>query len=225
MTDAIPLRPAGAGRPPSRARRTGGWAAAVAVLVIIAAVVWVGSVAFRVWWVARDDEHPRSDAIVVLGASQYDGVPSPILQARLEHALTLYGQGVAPRIITVGGKLEGDRFTEAEAGKKWLVGAGVPQSDVIAVPTGSDTWASTEAVASVMKRKGLTSAVIVTDPWHSLRAREMARHAGVTATTSPTRSGPIVRERLTELRYVARETGAYVDFQWRRLTGGLATGE
>ena len=98
---------------------------------------------------------------------------------------------------------------------------GVPASDVIAVGEGTDTWNSLQAVDAVMSDKGWDSAVIVTDPWHSFRSREMARHLGIDVATSPTRSGPVVAERLTEERYVARETAAYLAFQWQRVTGAL----
>ncbi len=197
------------------------WVTLALFFALVLLVAWVMSVAFRVWWVARQDEQPRSDAIVVLGASQYDGTPSPILEARLEQALSLYRAGVADTIVTVGGKLEGDRFTEAASGKAWLVEEGVPASAVVAVGEGSDTWTSLLAVNDAMDDIGLADAVIVTDPWHSFRAAEMARHVGITAETSPTRVGPVVEERFTEVRYIARETGAYVVYQWQRLTGSL----
>lgn len=195
-----------------------------ALLALLAVGVWVVSVLFRVWWVARQDDRPVSDAIVVLGASQYDGTPSPVLEYRLRHAQELYEQGVAPRIVTVGGKLKGDRFTEAEAGKDWLVAHGVPAQDVVAVGTGHDTWKSLVAVDDLFGRRGWSSAVLVTDPWHSFRSREMAQDLGISTATSPTRSGPIVQERWTEIRYVLRETGGYLDYTWQRLTGSVDHG-
>ncbi len=203
-----------AARPRRRVRRL----VALAVLALVAVItVWVVSVPVRVWWTARQDQRPTSDVLLVLGASQYNGKPSPVLQARLAHALELYKDGVAPRIVTVGGKRVGDRFTEAAAGKDWLVGHGVPASDVVAVESGTDTWNSMQAVDRVMDRNGWGSAVIVTDPWHSFRSREMARHLGIGAATSPTRSGPIVQQRHTELRYVLRESAAYYSWVWHRL--------
>ncbi len=220
MTEAIPRA---SQRPQlSPGRRVFRWLVAVVLLLAIGIMVWLALAAFRVWWVAREDERSRADAIVVLGASQYDGTPSPVLEARLEHALTLYQDGVAPTIITVGGKRPADRFTEAQSGKAWLVDKGVKASDVIAVGEGRDTWTSMVAVDKLMEDQGWTSAVIVTDPWHSFRSREMARHLGIQATTSPTRIGPVVQERFTEARYIIRETGAYAAFQWQRLTGTLA---
>ena len=203
-----------AARPRRRVRRL---VALVVVALIAVIAVWVVSVPVRVWWTARQDQRPTSDVLLVLGASQYNGKPSPVLQARLAHALELYKDGVAPRIVTVGGKRVGDRFTEAAAGKDWLVGHGVPASDVVAVERGTDTWNSMQAVDVVMDRNRWDSAVIVTDPWHSFRSREMARHLGMDAATSPTRSGPIVQQRHTELRYVLRESAAYYSWVWHRL--------
>lgn len=183
--------------------------------VVLGVVAIVLGTAARVWWVARADDHRRSDVLVVLGASQFDGRPSAVLRARLDHAAELYDQHVAPQVITVGGDRPGDRFTEAEAGKRYLAGKGV--TSVLAVPTGSNTLTSLRAVAALMKQRGWRSAVIVTDPWHSLRSRRMAQDLGLTARTSPTRTGPAVRSRGTELRYIARETAAYLSY---RVFGG-----
>ena len=184
------------------------------VAVLALGWLWLASVPTRIWWTARQDQRPRSDVLVVLGASQYNGRPSPVLQARLEHALVLYRDGVAPHVITVGGKRPGDNYTEAASGKDWLVARGVPASSVVAVQSGSDTWNSMQAVATEMRRHDWRSAVIVTDPWHSFRSREMARHLGLTVATSPTRTGPIVQQRGTEVHYIVRETGAYLSWLW-----------
>ncbi len=178
-------------------------------LVVLVLVVVVGFVATNVWWTARQDDRRKSDVILVLGASQYDGRPSPIFAARLAHARSLYRGGIAPRIVTVGGSKEGDRFTEAAAGRRYLLRHDVSGSDVLAVEQGGDTLTSLRAVARVMRRNGWDSAVLVTDPWHALRARTMAADAGIHAVTSPTRHGPAVRTRGTQLRYIARETLAY----------------
>jgi uncharacterized SAM-binding protein YcdF (DUF218 family) len=179
--------------------------------VLLLILLVVGGTALRVWAVARGDDRRVSDVIVVLGASQYDGRPSSVLEARLEHAEELWREGVAPRIITVGGGREGDRFTEAAAGKNYLAKQGV--SDVIAVEKGSDTLESIEAVEAEMDRRGWSTAVLVTDPWHSLRSRRMATDHGIDAVTSPTRSGPSVRTRGTQARYIARETAGYLYYR------------
>ncbi|MCU1601721.1 MAG: uncharacterized protein JWO22_2430 [Frankiales bacterium] len=182
----------------------------LAVLVLLPVVVF-GATAARVWWVARADDRPHSDAIVVLGASQFDGRPSAVFKARLDHAAELFKDGVAPRIVTVGGGRTGDRYTEAEAGKRYLATVGV--TDVVAVGVGSDTLQSLKACAARFTLERWKTAVLVTDPWHSLRSRRMAQDLGITAATSPTRTGPANGSRATEARYVARETAAYLYYR------------
>lgn len=183
------------------------------ILALLAAVTLVAVTAGRVWWTARQDRRPASDAIVVLGASQFDGRPSAVFRNRLAHAAELQRQAVAPRIVTVGGARPGDRFSEAEAGVNWLAAHGVSRSRLLAVPAGTDTVSSLRAANAVFVRRGWRSAVLVTDPWHSLRSRAIAGDLGWRAATSPTRSGPVVRTRETEARYVVRETLGYLYYR------------
>src|SRR5215207_8154666 len=121
---------------------------------VLAVVLLVVSTATAIWWTARQDSRPTSDAIVVLGSAQYNGVPSSIFEARLEHALELYEEGVAPVVVTVGGKAAGDAFTEAEAGRDYLAQAGVPADGLLAVPEGVDTLESMRAVATSLTDHG-----------------------------------------------------------------------
>ena len=179
-------------------------------LVVLLVVLVLAVTAFRVWYVAREDRRAHQQAIVVLGASQFNGRPSEVFRFRLLHAEALYRAGVAPRIITVGGNQQGDTYTEGSAGRNYLIQQGIPASATIAVGTGSDTLQSLQAVAKVMQADGWTTAVLVTDPWHELRSRAMASDQGLSVTTSPTRAGPAVRTRGTEIRYIARETLAYL---------------
>lgn len=181
----------------------------VAALLLVIVLV-VGATAFRVWYVARQDDRPKSDAIVVLGASQFDGKPSTVFRARLQHAKKLYDAGVAPRVITVGGGAPGDRTTEADAGASFLRARGVV---VLPIGKGRNTLQSLEALRVEFRKQGWTTAVLVTDPWHELRARRMASDLGIKAAASPVRAGPAVRDRSTELRYVARETAAYLYYR------------
>lgn len=177
---------------------------------LTALVLLLASTALAIWWTARQDARPGSDAIVVLGSAQYNGVPSSIFEARLEHALELYRAGVAPVVVTVGGKKSGDAFTEAEAGRDYLANAGVPAKGLLAVPEGVDTLESMRAVATAFDDRGWSSAVLVTDPWHAMRAERMAEDAGMEVTSSPTRQGPAVQSRTTQFRYILRETAAYL---------------
>lgn len=173
----------------------------------------LGGTAFRVWQVARLDDRRPVDVVVVLGAAQYDGSPSPIFASRLRHAQQLFEQGVAASIVTVGGRRAGDGFTEADAGRRYLVDRGVPSRAVTSVGEGSDTLGSLRAVAKVAASAGWRSALLVSDPWHSLRARTMARDVGLPSWTSPTRSGPVVQTRETQARYIVRETGALLFYR------------
>jgi uncharacterized SAM-binding protein YcdF (DUF218 family) len=184
----------------------------LAATLALVLLVLLGT-ATRVWWFARQDDHRVSDAIVVLGAAQFNGRPSSVFTARLVHARDLYQLKVAPRIITVGGNRAGDQYTEASSGKAWLTQHGVPASRIVAVGTGSDTLTSLKAVEQRMQQGSWSTAVIVTDPWHSLRARAMASDQGIDAAMSPTRQGPAVRQRSTEIRYIARETLAYLYYK------------
>jgi uncharacterized SAM-binding protein YcdF (DUF218 family) len=188
---------------------------------VLALVLLIVSTALAIWWNARQDSRPKSDAIVVLGTAQYNGVPSSIFQARLEHAMALYKAGVAPVIVTVGGKATGDRFTEAEAGKAYLAEGGVPRKALLAVPEGVDTLQSMRVVATAFAARGWKKAVLVTDPWHALRAERMAGDSGIQAESSPTRQGPAVQTRATQFRYILRETAAYLLY---RATGESVAG-
>ncbi|NEK94218.1 YdcF family protein [Modestobacter muralis] len=188
---------------------------------VTAVLLLAGATGLAIWWTARQDDQPLSDAIVVLGSAQYNGVPSSIFEARLEHALSLYQSGVAPVVVTVGGKAEGDQFSEAEAGRRYLLEAGVPADAVLAVQEGEDTLESMRAVAGTFDERGWRTAVLVTDPWHAMRAQRMAADAGMDATSSPTRQGPAVQTRTTQLRYIVRETAAYLLY---RATGESVAG-
>ncbi|WP_347060053.1 YdcF family protein [Blastococcus sp. HT6-30] len=188
---------------------------------VLAAVLLVASTALAIWWTARQDSRPQSDAIVVLGSAQYNGVPSSIFEARLEHARALYEAGVAPVIVTVGGKAAGDAFTEAEAGRDYLARAGVPAEALLAVPEGVDTLQSMRVAGTAFAERGWERAVVVTDPWHAMRAQRMAEDAGMEAESSPTRQGPAVHTRATQFRYILRETAAYLLY---RVTGESVAG-
>ena len=181
----------------------------VLVAVVTVALLLPLAAAVRVVTSARDDDRTPTDVVVVLGAAQFNGRPSPVLEARLAHADELYREGVAPRVVTVGGNQPGDRTTEAAVGADWLVRAGVPRADVTAVPVGHDTLSSLTAVAHLMADEGWTSATLVTDPAHEARSLAMARALGITAHGSPTQVGS--GSNLT-LEYVVRETEGLLYF-------------
>ncbi|MGY1813621.1 YdcF family protein [Blastococcus sp. SYSU D00820] len=202
--------------------RAGSLVVRVVAAVVLAALLLFASTAAAIWWTARQDSRPASDAIVVLGSAQYNGVPSSNLEARLEHALQLYEAGVAPVVVTVGGKAPGDEFTEAWAGQNYLVTeGGLDEAATLAVPEGRDTLESLRAVAREFAARGWESAVLVTDPWHAMRAERMAEDSGLAAESSPTRQGPAVRTRATQFFNIFRETAAYLLY---RATGESVAG-
>lgn len=180
---------------------------------VVLVILVVGGTAVRVWQYGRIDDRNRADVILVLGAAQYDGDPSAALKARLDHARALYDEGVASQIVTVGGRQPADRYTEAEAGDKYLIDQGIPADHLTEVNDGNDTLASMRAAAAIMKAHGWTTAVLVSDPWHMLRSRIMARDTGIEAWTSPTHSGPMVLTRQTQLKYICRETAALLYYR------------
>ncbi|WP_424235153.1 YdcF family protein [Actinophytocola sp.] len=181
--------------------------------VLMVGLLVVGGTGFRVWQVARGDDRATADVVLVLGAAQYAGTPSKVLEARLRHAKNLYDEGVAPYIVTTGGNQPGDTYTEAAAGVRWLTEHGVPEDHVIPVGEGNDTLGSIKAAAEEIHDHGWKSAVIVSDPWHSLRARTMASDLGLDAWSSPTHSGPIVQTRQTQVRYILYETAALLYYR------------
>jgi uncharacterized SAM-binding protein YcdF (DUF218 family) len=174
--------------------------------------LWATVVGALILLDGRRDDAPRSDAIVVLGAAQYNGVPSPVFRARLDHALELYEAGKAPLIIVAGGKMRGDRYTEGAAGARYLRREGVPEGALLAVGVGRDTRASLRAVAEAARPRGVRSTLIVSDPFHIYRSRQIASDLGFEAHGSPTRSSPIGDDAGLQLRYTIREVLAYTAY-------------
>jgi uncharacterized SAM-binding protein YcdF (DUF218 family) len=193
----------------------------VVIGAVLLALLWVVSVPVRIWWDARQEDRRASDAIVVLGAAQYGGRPSPVLEARLRKAQTLWDDGIAPVVVTVGGSAPGDATTEAQAGRDWLTANGMPAEAVVAVAEGNNTQSSLEAVGEVFDDRDWVTAVLVTDPWHTFRSKALADASGIDAVAAPARSGPAVQTRETQLRYIVRESLAY--YRWR-LTGESGQG-
>jgi uncharacterized SAM-binding protein YcdF (DUF218 family) len=158
---------------------------AAGVLVAVALGYLVVSL-LQVWSTGRADQARPVDAIVVMGAAQYDGRPSPQLAARLDHVAELWPDGLAPLVVVTGGKQPGDRFTEAEASAAYLVDRGVPSDAIVMEDTGSSSWESLRNAARLLAERDLDRVLIVTDPYHSLRSRLIAQELGLTAYVSPT---------------------------------------
>lgn len=190
--------------------RRGGWRRVVGsvVCVLLLGVVYYAISLFQVWSTGRDHQDRAVDAIVVMGAAQYDGRPSPQLQARLDHAVELWSAGIARVVIVTGGNQPGDRFTEAQASRRYLVNKGVPEAVILAEDTGRSSWESITNVADRASVWGVGSVLIVSDPYHCLRVRLMAEELGLTAYVSATSTSPVkgwtaAREHLAEAAGVA----------------------
>jgi uncharacterized SAM-binding protein YcdF (DUF218 family) len=185
------------------------------VLVVAAVGGIIVASAVAVWRTAHNDEarhRSRVQVIAVLGAAEYNGRPSATFAGRLQHAETLYERGFAPKIIVLGGNQPGDRTTEADAGKAWLLARGVPEGDVYAIPEGRNTLQSLRAAAAFMRDRRLGSVILVSDPWHNLRIRRMARDLGLQAYVSATWHSA-AKSHWTRLSGYTRETFAYLYYR------------
>jgi uncharacterized SAM-binding protein YcdF (DUF218 family) len=178
-------------------------------LTILVAALVAAYIVFtfaQVWLASQRDNARTAEAIVVLGAAQYNGVPSDILRARLDHALGLYHRDLAPVIVVTGGSQAGDQFTEATASANYLLKQGVPDDDILREVSGTSSWESLAATASFLREREITRVLLVSDPFHSYRVAAIAEELGLDAHTSPTRSSPIAG--VSEVRHLVRETAA-----------------
>ena len=179
----------------------------VTAVVAAAVLVYLVVTFVQVWLESRHDEARRgAQAIVVFGAAQYNGRPSAVLRARLDHASELFKRGYSHTIVVTGGRLAGDRFTEATASADYLHTKGVPDADILREVSGHSSWQSLASAAAFLRARHITSVILVSDPFHSLRIKAMASELGLHAATSPTRTSPIAGFRAAE--YMGRETAA-----------------
>lgn len=174
----------------------------VSVAVSLSLAYVTGSIV-QTWLVGRGDDARAVDAIVVMGAAQYDGRPSRQLQSRLDHVVTLWEAGWAPLVVTTGGSRPGDRFTEAQVSATYLADAGIPADAIDQRPLGATTRQSLVAVREVLRERGANRVLIVTDPFHALRSRTIARDLGLEAWTSSTPSSLV--HGWQDVRYHLRE--------------------
>lgn len=181
-------------------------------------VLYLGVTFVQVWWASRQDEPDAASAIVVLGAAQWNGRPSPVLAQRLDHAAELYQRGLATLIVVTGGKQAGDRVTQGVAGYQYLLGKGVPESALKVEVDGTDTYTELSASALIVRNAGLPPEVIlVSDPYHMYRAEAIAREVGLRSSPSPTEADASFGQLARETAAVA--VGRIVSF--RRLSNWL----
>jgi uncharacterized SAM-binding protein YcdF (DUF218 family) len=175
------------------------------VVVVAVFLIWAVSAAAVLTWSSRDEARP-AQAIVVLGAAQYAGKPSPVLRARLDHALELWNRHLASLLILTGGTGAGDTTSEAAVGRTYARKHGVPDSAILEENEGRTTSESMRAVAGMLEVRGLQSALLVSDPFHMLRLRILARRFGFTPYTSPTQTSPISPNREERWKYMFSES-------------------
>jgi uncharacterized SAM-binding protein YcdF (DUF218 family) len=175
------------------------------IVVVAVFALWVISATAVLIWASRDEARP-AQAIVVLGAAQYAGKPSPVLRARLDHALDLWNRHLASLLILTGGTGSGDTTSEAAVGRSYARKHGVPDSAILVESEGRTTSASMRAVAGMLEVRGLQSALLVSDPFHMLRLRILARRFGFTPYTSPTQTSPISPNREERWKYIFSES-------------------
>ena len=204
-----PDHPATAGPSVGAARRTRArdWAKLLrraALAAVVLPVLYFGVTFVQVWWTSRHDGARPAQAVVVLGAAQYDGRPSAVLRARLDHAADLWHRGIAPVMVVTGGKAEGDRFTESQASANYLHTRGVPDEAILREATGRSSWESLSASARFLHQRGISDVVLVSDPFHAARIHGIAAELRLSSATSPTRTSPITG--LSEFHHMITET-------------------
>ena len=172
------------------ARRRRRWLR-IALGFTVLLVGYYGVNLFQVWHTGRSDQARPVDAIIVMGAAQYDGRPSPQLQARLDHVVELWNEGLAPIIVVTGGNQPGDRFTEASASAAYLIDRGVDPDAILEENEGHSSWESLRGAATLLRMHEAHRVLLVSDPYHSLRIRLMAEDLGFVAYVSPTRTSPV----------------------------------
>lgn len=175
------------------------------VAVVAAFALWIASAIAVLIWSSRDEARP-AHAIVVLGAAQYAGKPSPVLRARLDHALDLWNRHLASLLILTGGTGAGDTTSEAAVGRNYARKHGVPDSAILVENEGRTTSESMRAVAGMLEVRGLQTALLVSDPFHMLRLRILARRFGFIPYTSPTQTSPISPNREERWKYIFSES-------------------
>lgn len=174
-------------------------------IVGVVLIAWVVSM-MLVERVGRRDDAKKADAIVVLGAAQYVGRPSPVLRARVDHAVSLWKRGLAPTLILTGGIGVGDTTSEAAVARKYAMTKGVPDRAIVLEINGRTTSESMRAVARIMDDREQESVILVSDPFHMLRLSILARRHGLEPYTSPTRTSPITSNREERWKYVVSES-------------------
>jgi uncharacterized SAM-binding protein YcdF (DUF218 family) len=184
----------------------------VAILGCIGIAVIAGYASYRIWSQGQRDDQRAVDAIVVMGAAQYDGRPSPVFAARIDHAIELYRAGLAKHLIVTGGKAVGDRTTEAASARLYAIARGVSPDAILAEDSSRTTLESIQAVGDLLRSHGLANAVFVSDRPHMLRVLRMAADDGIAAWGSPTQTSPLEHDLTAQVDATLHELGALAQY-------------
>ncbi|HZS01822.1 MAG TPA: YdcF family protein [Chloroflexota bacterium] len=208
LTAGGPLTPRADWRSPVR----GGWRLALFGIALI--VGYQLAVLIGLWWQGTRDERRPVEAILVLGAAQWNGKPSPVLQARLDHAIELYREGYAPRVAVTGGVGDGDEYSEASVAADYLRARGIPAGAILGEDQGRSSLESIRGAAAVLAARGISRVLLVSDPPHMLRILRMAQAAGLEAYGSPAAASPAVGSLEAQVRFLLRELVLYDGYTW-----------
>jgi uncharacterized SAM-binding protein YcdF (DUF218 family) len=188
-------------------------------VVTLGAVLYTGWTYMQVRRFAALDQAGPADAIIVMGAAQYNGVPSPVLQARLDHAADLFGQGYASIVVTTGGYGPDPNFSEAHVGARYLSGHGVDASQIMTEQVSGSTHAAVRAAVRLMESHGWTRAIVVSDGFHLYRLSRMFEAHGIEVRTSPAAGSVIESSASTRIWYSLREVGLLTLYRLGWLVG------
>ncbi len=188
------------------------WAVVFVLVLVVAFGLFSAALFVAIYRDARLNQTQPVDAIVVLGAAQYNGKPSPVLKARLDTVLAAYDEGASKWIVVTGGKMSGDNFTEAQSSRTYLIAHGVPADHILMENTGRDSWQSLEGAAAVLRGHNFKSVLMVSDGFHLFRVKLMMRDLGFTVYGRPATDSPIRPGSRTEINYTVRETGAVLSY-------------
>jgi uncharacterized SAM-binding protein YcdF (DUF218 family) len=189
------------------------WAVTIAIMIILSVGLFAGSLISAIYLAAGRDQERPVDAIIVMGAAQFNGVPSAVLRARLDTTYRAWMDGVAPVIIVTGGKLPGDNFTESESSRDYLVDRGVPRNAILLEGEGRNSAESLRHAAQIARDHHIRRVLIVSDGFHLFRSKMIAEDNGLTAYGLPCDDSPIGRWSRTEFDYVIREAGGVIDYK------------
>jgi uncharacterized SAM-binding protein YcdF (DUF218 family) len=185
------------------------WKKAVLILGLIIFLSWISLLA-KIYYYSDIDNRKKADSILVLGASQWNGEPSPVFKSRLDHAYGLYRDGYAGNIILTGGIGEGEKISEAAAGKKYLAEKGTNDSNIFMEEKGRTSWQSLNEADKILKEHSFKSVILVSDGFHMMRLKKMTEDLGISSYGSPVKKGPVSNNWRALFKYAVRESVVYV---------------